>query len=189
MACISLFRHGCYQLSTDMLQVVNRLAATCSHQTWCKLSTSLLQVFNRLAASCSIRLVKLVIHKLAASCFNKLYQGCKWQVATRLIFTGLSQLDDINKLVATCWQLENGRQNWQLATSLWRFWLCSSRISHVNTRWTSALLLSALSPLYRAHINTHVKTIHYLYENVHSHLCVIFNVGALDVNVKTKCFL
>ena len=40
----------------------------------------------------------LVVHKLAASCFNKL-QVCKWQVATRLILTDLLPLDEIDKFV------------------------------------------------------------------------------------------
>ena len=33
MACISLLRQVKCKLSTDLLQVVNKLAASCSHQT------------------------------------------------------------------------------------------------------------------------------------------------------------
>ena len=74
----------------------NKSAASCQ-QDWCKL------------------IIEVFIHKLDANCFNNLWQVCKYQVDTSLIFTDLLQLDEVNRLAAICWQL---------ATSQWRFWLC-----------------------------------------------------------------
>ena len=114
--------HGLHQLvETGRMQVsVNRLAASCSHQTWRKLLAGLLQTVSRLAASCSVRLVKLVIHNNATKLFEqvKLQQVCKWQVATSLTFTSLLQLDEINKLVTTV----NLQQ--VCGVSIWLCWWC-----------------------------------------------------------------
>ena len=36
------------------------------------------------------------------------------------------RLDEVNRLDTTCWQIASGRENPQLASSLWRFWLCTT---------------------------------------------------------------
>ena len=87
------------------------------------LTTGMLQVVNRLVASW---LSKLVIHRLAASCFNKLLQVCKWQVATSLILTSLLQLDESDKPVATWQQVATIWYNWQLVTNQRCFCLCNT---------------------------------------------------------------
>ena len=53
--------------------------------------TSLLQVVNRLAASCELR--------------------------AGLMFTGLMQLDEVNRIDTTCWQIVSGWYSPQLASS------------------------------------------------------------------------
>ena len=50
----------------------------------------------------AVKVIIEFIHKLDASCFNNLQQVCKYQVAASLIFTDLLQLDEIDKLAATC---------------------------------------------------------------------------------------
>ena len=63
-----------------------------------KTALTLWQVVSRLIANL---LSKHVVHRLATSCFNKLWQVCEWQVATSLIFTDLLQLNEIeNKSTA-----------------------------------------------------------------------------------------
>ena len=74
-------------MTTSLLQVVNRLAASCDLQTCCKLRTAdLLQVANdRLAAICELQtccklrtadLLQVVAIVLAANCQNNLQQAC-----------------------------------------------------------------------------------------------------------------
>ena len=67
------------------------------------LTTSLFKVVNRLDASCCV--IHMQACELVTSCFNKLRKVCKRQVATSLILTSLLQLDEINKLIATCQQV------------------------------------------------------------------------------------
>ena len=98
--CYNKWISGCVCISCDSL-----------------LATSLLQVFNRLVASWSS---KLVIHRLAASCFNKLWQVYKWQVAA----IDSLQFRKIDKVHLACWQSCIKPVNWQLQTSLCCFCLC-----------------------------------------------------------------
>ena len=95
-ACVCI---ACFGLIiTRLLLVVNRLAAS-------SLSTSLLQVH------CQQAWCKFIVNKLDASSLStSLMQvvstvcskDCKYQVATSLIFTDLLQLDEVNRIDATC---------------------------------------------------------------------------------------
>ena len=78
----------------------------------CKVAASLLQAcyleIIRLISGCvhiacfglmitsllQVELSRLFIHKLNACCFNKLQEVCKYQVASRLFFTDIMQLDN-----------------------------------------------------------------------------------------------
>ncbi len=66
--------------------------------------TSLLQVVNRLAASC-----ELLAGLMQVNCFINLQQVCKYQAAASLMFTDLMQLDEVNRLDTTCGQIASGR--------------------------------------------------------------------------------
>ncbi len=84
-----------------------------------------LQVVNRLAASCEVH--------------AGLMQVVAYQVAASLLPTDLMQLDEVNRLDTTCWQLASGWWNPQLASSLWCFWLCRDVLS-VWTHYASCML-------------------------------------------------
>ena len=99
--------------------------------------TSLLQVVNRLVAS-------WLFQQTCCNLFQK--------VVTSLQMTSCNK-PDLNRLVATWWNWQaccnlltscNKPVNWQLATSLWRFWLYTAchfvaRFNHVcvNILWLS----------------------------------------------------
>ena len=61
-------------------------------------NSSPLQVVNGL----DINIIETFYPQLDVSCFNNLQQVCKYQVATSLFFTDLLQLDEVNRLGATC---------------------------------------------------------------------------------------
>ena len=80
---------------------------------------------NNSAASCQQTWCKLIVKSFCLQVWCKLFQQqqrvFKYQVATSLIFTDLLQLDEVNRLAATCWQLVSSRLNPQLAASLVAF--------------------------------------------------------------------
>ena len=83
-------------------------------------NSSLLQVVNGL----DINIIETFVHKLSTTCGQSAH--IKLQ-CTSLIFVNLLQLDEVNRLAATCWQLAASWYNPQvpqLAASLWHFWLC-----------------------------------------------------------------
>ena len=65
---------------------------------------SLLQVVNRLAASCELHagLMQVVSSTFSKSANIKLQQVCKYQVAASLMFKDLMQFDEVNRLDTTC---------------------------------------------------------------------------------------
>ena len=112
--CCKLLEQTCQDLlSTSLMQVAS---TTCSksaniklQQVWFSQLASALMRSTGLLQVVLSDLSRLVIHKLAANCYNNLQQVCKYQVAARLIFTDLLQLDEVNRLAATCWQLAASR--------------------------------------------------------------------------------
>ena len=89
--------------SVDILQQL----VTTSQDAFAWLSTA---CDNKSVASCQQVCFKLSTDLLQVD-YCKLFQQvvnvCKWQVVTILILTDLLQLDEIDKLVATCWQVAN----------------------------------------------------------------------------------
>ena len=107
-------RQACW-INNAVASCSNKLAKSCHQQACYKLfqqldagliistcNKSVLTTCNSIVDSTSLSQVvltdlsRLVIHRLAASCFNK-------SANDRL------QLDEINKLVATCWQVATSR--------------------------------------------------------------------------------
>ena len=80
-------------------QVDNRM---CSNRSGLMV-TSLLQVVNKLAASCELHAGLMQVVSSTSP------QVCKIEVASSLMFTELLQLDDVNRLDTTCWQIASGR--------------------------------------------------------------------------------
>ena len=96
-------------LSRLALDAANPHLSNCSKSDSCNLRISI-DVFNKLAASCPRDLSRLVSHNPDSSCGNSLLQICRSQVATSLISTNFSQLDEVNTLAATCCQFSPSRE-------------------------------------------------------------------------------
>ena len=111
--------------STDLLQVartdlsrlvIHKLDASCFNNLQqvnkYQVATSLIfaacisiDAFNRLAASCSIRLVKTCCPQACCKLLQQLAASLQISSCSKSDFTDLLQLDEVNRLAATCWQL------------------------------------------------------------------------------------
>ncbi len=95
-------------ISASTLPETRKLQQDSYHQAdiWMHLHhlmvTSLLQVVNRLAASCELYAGFMQV--VSSTCSK----SANYQVATSLMFKDLMQLNEVNRLDTTCWQLSPG---------------------------------------------------------------------------------
>jgi hypothetical protein len=116
-------------------------------------------------------LISTDLIQVDATCFINLHQVCKCQLAASLISTGLLQVDDVNKPVATCirtsrqpirrLQLRYGRVSiFILKKKIKMDTICGSTISNITRRdysFPSILPSAWLITLYRSTDNAHLN--------------------------------